>query len=97
MANLEEFYIPRTLDEPAKILFWPYDEGLVLLAPIGLGIILGYNLFGMISGLALFIGWRKLKGSNQSNYIIGLAYWYLPPWFIKFKKTPPSHYRIFRR
>lgn len=97
MANLEEFYIPRTLDEPAKILLWSYDEGIMLLAPIGFGIIFGYTLAGMIVGLSLFIFWRRLKGRNQSNYILALAYWYLPAGLIQFKKTPPSHNRIFRR
>ncbi|MDF3047694.1 MAG: traL [Candidatus Midichloriaceae bacterium] len=93
--GLESFYIPRTLDEPTRILFWSIDEALIMIAPTGLGIILGHTLIGMAIGMGCFLGWRKLKGAKQANYILYMAYWWLPECLFKFKKTPASYYRVY--
>lgn len=93
--DMEAFYIPRTLDEPARLLFWSIDEAGILLSPTFLGIILGYAAIGMLVGFIAFFAWKRVKGSNKANYIMYSAYWYLPSKMLRLKKTPPSHFRIF--
>lgn len=95
MSEIEAFYLPKSLDEPPRLLFWSIDEAMIMLTPAGMGIILEYTVIGMILGLISFLGWRKIKGNNQANLLMYGAYWMLPPFLLKMKFTPPSCYRMY--
>lgn len=95
MSDIETYYIPKSLDAPARLLFWSADEAMIMIIPMVIGITLGYTIAGMIVGLIAFLGWRKLKGGHKLNHIIFWAYWMLPSRLFKFKKTPHSHHRLY--
>lgn len=95
MANLEQFYIPKRLDEPERLLFWSIDEACIMIMPIFIGLMLGHVIIGLSIGIFGYLKWRKLKGNNQANLIRALAYWVLPSSIFRLKKTPPSHIRLF--
>ncbi len=95
MSDIQAYYIPKNLDEPARWLFWSMDEAMILLFPIGMGIILGFTFWGFVLAAAAFFGWKRVKGRNQANLMIYMAYWYLPSSIMKLKYTPPSYHRMF--
>lgn len=95
MSDIQVYYIPKNLDEPPRWLFWSMDEAIILLCPIGMGIILGFTFWGFLLGVGAFLGWKRIKGNDQANLIIYMIYWYFPSVLIKLKYTPPSYNRMF--
>lgn len=94
--NDNKYYVPRTLDSPAKVIFWEVDEVILFVACFLLGIISGYVFTGLIIGAILMIIYSKLKNNRGAAYVKQSAYWFLPSnLFFKLYKTPPSHIREF--
>ena len=94
MGDEEAFYIPRHVDDPERWLFWTWDEALALILPIALiSVGMGQFLLGIASAAVWFYGLRRLKGSEQPNIVIYMAYWFFPHWLLRFKGTPPSYIR----
>lgn len=91
--NLEEFYIPRSLDEPMRLLFLALDEACVLLAPFMIGVMISQTVIGLLAGVMSFIAWRRVKGGIA--LITYAAYWFLPSGFMRLRFTPPSSCRFF--
>jgi conjugal transfer pilus assembly protein TraL len=86
---MDEFYIPKRLDEPEMVLFWTMDELGIMVTPLIFGVIYGHTMIGFL------VAWRKLKG-NSIDYAISLVYWYLPSQkILNLKFTPPSYQRFF--
>jgi conjugal transfer pilus assembly protein TraL len=92
---MDEFYIPKRLDEPEMVLFWTMDELGIMITPLIVGVINGYTLVGLLAGLISFLLWRKVKGGSI-DYVVSLCYWYLPSQkMLNLKFTPPSYKRFF--
>jgi len=89
---MEAYQIPKRLDEPERLAFWTLDEALVLIAPIGIGMIAGWMATGVVLGVGFYLALRKLKGNGSANLARFVLYWFLPPVF-GFRVTPPSAVR----
>jgi len=88
-------HIPQYLDEPARIILWTIDELVFFLVPF-LILFWGFDqtVLGVITGVLLVLGLRKLKGEQGHYFLYSVMYWHLPAVVI-FKSTPPSYYREF--
>ena len=96
MQNIENYYIPRRLDDPDRFFIWTIDELGMICVPFLVGILWGYIAIGVIAGLILCIGWRRVKGADGINHAIHLLYWHLPmSGLLSLRVTPPSHFRFF--
>ena len=90
---MDKYHVPQYLDEPFKIMLWTIDEFLLFLIPfIILMLVFNSPIFGIVVGLLLMVGIRKIKGEQGHYFIYNLMYWYLPAIF-RFKATPASYLR----
>jgi type IV conjugative transfer system protein TraL len=92
---MDQYYIPKYLDAPRRILIFTVDEAITigLLFVIFVFFLKQQILAIIVCGLAYF-GLKRLKGDRGPTYIRRLIYWHLPP-IIKFKQIPPSYKRKF--
>ncbi|KPK51089.1 MAG: hypothetical protein AMS22_11465 [Thiotrichales bacterium SG8_50] len=93
MSDELQYGVPRTLDDPPRILWWDLDQAMVVIMITGFGMMAGYFLGGMILGVGVAWLYGKLKTGKHPAFAVHLAYWHLPQGVIAFKKTPPSHHR----
>ena len=93
MQDTDTFYMPRHLDDPARILFWTLDESMVLMGPMICGFMCSMFVTGIGLGIWAYLGWKKLKTSGKVELIQFALYWYLPSFCLNLKDTPPSHQR----
>ena len=93
--DLDKYYIPKTLDNPARFLFFTADECAVLFLPIFLGLMTGAMFLGIGAGVGGYSLYKKYKGANKGNVMTNLKYWYLPSSLFKFKFTASSHNRFY--
>ena len=92
---MEKNHVPQYLDEPARIVLWTIDELLIFLIPFFILFwCFDQTILGVIVGVSLVLGLRKLKGEQGHYFLYSLMYWHLPA-VIRFKSTPPSYYREF--
>lgn len=91
---MEENFIPRRLQDD-KILFWSRNEFVIFIFCIGSGMIFNKLFIGLIIAIILIKFLKKLNKSGRQAFLLGFIYWFLPSKFSFFKKTPPSHLRIF--
>ena len=86
----------RTLDHPVRLLFWSYDEFLLMVAPVFIGMLMD-SLLCMFSGLLLRPFYLKLKRRHPHGLFKHKLYWLLPEQGRlagrKRRHLPPSHYR----
>lgn len=95
MEDLSAFIIPRTLDDPEKILFFTYMEIGLLMFPLLTGLLFDFIIRGLVAGIVAVIAYRKLNPKNKGYSIRHLIYGYCPQWMSRFKVIPPSHIKIF--
>lgn len=88
--------IEQRLQEPARILLFPIDEGLALLAPAGVGVGLQAAVPGVILGVVSYIVWKRLKGDGGLERMLALLYWYLPREISPIKAWPDSSVTMWR-
>lgn len=93
MSEISKYQVPRTLDDPGRILWWDVDQALLVCMFLVFGMVAGYLLIGMITGLS--IGWvyGKSKSGRHKGYAIHLMYWFMPSGVLGLRRTPPSHHR----
>lgn len=86
----EKFYIPKHLDDSARLLLWPIDEALSFILPMIFGLIMNLGLIGVIcSFLSIFL-WRRAKGVGGLSFLKSLIYWYYGSKVLGLKNTPDS-------
>lgn len=87
-----QYYIPRRLDDPMKLLWWDFDVASFTLAGVMVGIWVGGLWTFLFVGLGLLASWgfSQLKSGKHPGYTIHLVYWFFPS-ERSFKRTPPSH------
>ena len=93
--DYEEYYIPKHLDSPSKIIFWQVDEFMMFFAPIMLGLFMDKLLVSSIAGILIYMQWKKIKGLGKGNTPLFFIYWFLPKVCISFKRTPHSDQTLF--
>ena len=86
-------YIPRQLDDGGKFLFWDIDVAFVALTGMLLGVATEYRLLGVLLGIAMAYGYRRLKAGQHPGIAVHLLYWFtgLPTP----DELPASHLREF--
>jgi len=86
--------MPRHLDDPDKLLWWDFDQALIVIAIFGLGIVMNMLIVGVV--LSVFVGSLigKLKSGRSRGFLVHSAYWYLPM-DMGLKRTPPSDVAVF--
>lgn len=95
MSGTEYTHIPKHLDDSPRFLFWPLDEALLLIIPLFLGLFANFFVTGLMSGVVLLLGIRKMKLVYGSRFLLPMCYWYLPHGLLRWKRMPPSHIREF--
>lgn len=91
--SMEKYYIPKHLDAPARILFWTFDEALMFMVPMFIGVMTNHGVIGILFAVGLFKGWKRIKGVGNSNLLKCLAYWHYPASVLGLKSTPDSSIR----
>ncbi len=83
--------IPRRLDAAGKFLFWDVDVAAFALLGMLIGLGTGYNLSGLIVGIAMAFAYAKLKAGRHPGMATHLLYWWtgMP----QPKELPGSHLR----
>jgi len=91
--DIENYYIPKTLDDPNRILLFTTKEVGILSIWIFLLILTSNSIFFAIAILSIYIG-RKLK-RKIPHTISQLAYWNLDSSLSTAKYLPKSYQRKF--
>jgi conjugal transfer pilus assembly protein TraL len=90
---MDQYYIPRYLDEPFKIALLTVDELTAMVVPLLFGLLVFNSpICGLFIGLILVGILKKFKGEEGHYYLLHLMYWHLPSIY-KMRSTPPSHVR----
>jgi len=91
--------IPRTLDDPARVLWWEADQAILVSAFVVFGMVIGSFLTGAVVGTVLGWLYGKSKSGKHKAFAIHALYWHLPSSAVKailnLRRTPPSDYREF--
>ena len=71
--SAEEYkhYVPQTLDDPPKLLFWDMDVAMVFIVMLGFAIMVGQMVIGTIAGLilaAMFARANKARGYGRVKH-----------------------------
>lgn len=91
---MDQFLIPKHLDDPELIGFWTLDEFLVMLIPFAWGIVTQHIVIGLVVSVCSWFGYRKLRAGRSMYWVLHYAYWHLPGEFFGLKVAPPSSYRV---
>ena len=90
--DLEQYLIPRRLDDPPQFFFWDADEASLVIFFTLMGALLGQILVGVVVGLLLARGFARVKAEGGRGVVTRFLYWYTPsPWW--FRGHAPSHVR----
>ncbi|MCX7099904.1 MAG: type IV conjugative transfer system protein TraL [Methylobacter sp.] len=68
--------IPNYLDDPQQILFWEFDEFILLAIAFGVGIMVNYLGVLIVSGLVGIKFYRKIKDRQANGFLLHAMYWY---------------------
>lgn len=68
--------IPNYLDDPHQILFWEFDEFILLAIAFGVGIMVDYLGILILSGLVGIKFYRKIKDRQANGFLMHALYWY---------------------
>lgn len=93
MSDTLRYGLPRTLDDPARLLWWDMDQALLFCAFVIFGMMASYMLAGAVFGALTSWAYGKAKAGKHKSFAIHLMYWHLPRELLSFKRTPPSHIR----
>lgn len=91
MSDENRLEIPRRIDDKAKFLWWDFDQAMLVMLFIVLGIVANSLSGGIFLGLLAGYAYNKARSGKHPAFAIHLMYWYLPEWAMKFKRLPPSH------
>lgn len=68
--------IPNYLDDPQQVLFWEFDEFILLAIAFGVGIMVNYLGVMLLSGLVGIKFYRKIKDRQADGFLLHVVYWY---------------------
>jgi conjugal transfer pilus assembly protein TraL len=75
------------LDDPQQLLFWEFDEFILLAIMFGIGIIVNYLGVLLVLGLIGIKYYRKIKDRQANGFLLHLIYWYTG---MGSTETPPT-------
>ncbi|WP_347990208.1 type IV conjugative transfer system protein TraL [Methylomonas sp. AM2-LC] len=67
--------IPNYLDDQQQILFWEFDEFILLSLAFGIGIMLHYLGTFIVIGLLAGRFYRRMKDRRANGFLIHALYW----------------------
>jgi len=85
--------IPRTLDDPARLLWWDADLAILVSTFVVFGMVIGSPLIGVICGGSMGAIYGKAKSGKHKAFAMHLMYWYLPGAVLSMKRTPSSDFQ----
>jgi len=91
MSENLSHYIPRSLDDPPKFLFWDVDVVAFAMMGILFGILSSHEVIGMGAGVWMAYRWTKFKSGSHPGYANHLLYWAIG--FPGPTELPPSYFR----
>ena len=68
--------IPNYLDDPQQILFWEFDEVILLSIMFAIGILVNYLGVLILCGLVSIKFFRKIKDRQANGFVQHALYWY---------------------
>ena len=86
----ENFKIPKTLDDPALILFFEADTVVVFVTVMAIFGLMSFLVAGVLAYLAAK-SFNKLKANGSKGMVLQMAYWYFPSHWLS--ETYPSNIR----
>lgn len=91
LSDENRLEIPRRIDDKPKFLWWDFDQAMLVMLFIVMGIMANSLGGGVFLGMVAGIVYNKAKSGKHPSFAIHLMYWYLPEWAMGFKCLPPSH------
>ena len=92
----ETGYIPKSLEAQERFMWWDFDQAILFLLLMGMGVISGAMLAGMVFGGLVAWQYGRLKTGKHPKFALHALYWWLPSRIvIRARATPPSHHRYF--
>jgi len=92
MNETEEFWIPRTLDDPNLFFIWEMDSAMIFLSCAFIGIVISSITLGIVAGFFATKGYAKLKEEGGRGLLVKFLYWFFPSEFnFGIGKKIPSH------
>lgn len=68
--------IPNYLDDPQQVLFWEFDEFILMAIAFGIGILVNYLGVLIILGLVGIKLYRRIKDRQANGFLMHALYWY---------------------
>ena len=93
MVKYEDHRILQHLDNPKRILYWTFDEVVLMVTPFFLGLIFQHAFIGVVVSIAGTLLLRKFKQKVGFENLRRVMYWYLPLKNKNLRGIPPSHIR----
>ena len=88
--------IPQHLDDPPRFLFWDFDQAVLFMLALSVGMLMQMIFLGAAAGVGLVVLYGKAKSGQHRAFALHLMYWYLPLG-LGFRRTPPSFIREYIR
>lgn len=76
MRQYDKHYFPSRLDDQEKFLWWDRDVLAIAIVGLLIGIGIDQTLAGFIAGVALAVGYSKLKTGKHPGMANHLLYWH---------------------
>jgi conjugal transfer pilus assembly protein TraL len=68
--------IPNYLDDPQQILFWEFDEFILLAMMFGIGLMVGHLGKMLVAGLVGIKFYRRIKDRQANGFLLHALYWH---------------------
>jgi conjugal transfer pilus assembly protein TraL len=68
--------IPNYLDDQQQVLFWEFDEFIILSLAFGIGIMIRYLTTLILVGLVAAKIFRRMKDRRANGFLIHFVYWH---------------------
>jgi conjugal transfer pilus assembly protein TraL len=94
MDKEHQGYIPKTLDNPRRFMFWSFNQYIIFMMPFGFGVVTHFLFTGLATGIFLAWAFGRLSSGQARGFMIHLLYWFTPLGD-SFKVIPPSSKRHF--
>lgn len=97
MQDIQQFIIPKTIDDPAMIGYWTAGQVTIIGFSLYLGVLIG-TLKGLVIMLAFGLGICYIYsyfGSKGKGVVMSIFYWSFSSWLTGFKYFPKSYKRSY--
>lgn len=74
----DDFWIPRTLDDPPLFFMWDFDTAGIWIVCLVLGGVMQMFILGLVCAVVLGRGYARLKDEGGKGLIVKIIYWFAP-------------------